>query len=224
MGFWNRVGKLVETAIEVAPVVMGTLQQEATKKQASMHQEAERRVREHEKKVSKAENSDRMSDPNFARKVKEEREILNRYYSPTSNTNVSPNSSGEITYKGLTVTQWNRKWIWLGPLDALSIDTLKHYNKVIGLYKMVINGNVVYVGKAIEFSNGGFRKRIRDYRRSSNSGRTHGSGRKIHENTGNLQVSILIVGSKSEDVKLVESLEIAMIKYLDPVWNVQHNR
>ncbi|MEB1809566.1 MAG: hypothetical protein LPK26_20100 [Bacillaceae bacterium] len=224
MGFWNRVGKFVETAIEVAPAIMGSLQQEAAKKQASMHKEAQIRVREHERKLDKAEKSEKMNDPNFARKVQEERDKLSRYYSVDSKVNDSPNSSGEMTYKGLTVSQWNQKWIPLGALDCLTADTLRQYNKVIGLYKMVMNGEVVYVGKAIEVANGGFRKRIRDYGRTSNSGRTHGSGKKIHENSDQLKVSILIVGSTFEEIKMVEALEIAMIKHLDPIWNVQHKR
>ncbi|THE11946.1 hypothetical protein E1I69_13115 [Bacillus timonensis] len=221
MGFWNKVGKVVGAVIDHAPEVIGALQQEAAKKQASLQKEADRRIKEHERKVTQAEKSNRMSDPDFARKVKEEKEKLNTYYNRGSQ---SKNASGEATYKGLTVSQWNQKWIRLGVLSSLTLEDLSRYNKHIGLYKAEMNGQVVYLGRAIEYNNGGFRKRLRDYVRNSDSARTHGSGQKMNENRDRVQISILIVGSSAEDVETVKALERAMISHLNVRWNVQHNR
>ncbi|WP_077619814.1 hypothetical protein [Bacillus sinesaloumensis] len=221
MGFWNKVGKVVGTVIDHAPEVLNALQQEAAKKQANLHKEAGRRLKEHERKVAQAEKSNRMSDPQFARKVKEEREKLDNYYQRSSQ---STNISGEITYGGLTVSQWNRKWIQLGVLSSLTLQDLSPYNKHIGLYKAELNGQVVYLGRAIEYNNGGFRKRLRDYVRNSDSARTHGSGQKMNENRDRVRISILIVGDSADDVDTVKALEPAMISHLHVKWNVQHNR
>ena len=59
----------------------------------------------------------------------------------------------------------------------------------------MINGNTKYVGRSIELHNGGFRKRLSDYRRQSDSARTHSSGRTINENLDRIRTYILIVGN-----------------------------
>ncbi|WP_273854013.1 hypothetical protein [Guptibacillus spartinae] len=229
MGFWNKVGKAVGTAIEKAPEAAYKLQQESAKREVAMKKEVVRRLNENEAKVEAAEKSGRMKDPEFARKVHEGREKIEKVKSninkPSSSYgNLKTNSNGEVTYGGYTIRQWNGKWIQLGRLSSLTIDDLSQYNKQIGLYKAEKNGKTVYVGKAVEHSNGGFRKRLRDYVRGSDSGRTHGSGRKMFENREQISISILIVGDSANDVETVIALEQAMIGYNGPGWNVQHNR
>lgn len=229
VGFWNKVGKVVGAVIESAPEIMGALQQEGAKKQASLQKDFNRKIQEHERKVNVAANSNKMSDPEYARRVENEKKKIEnakvRQYTGNSESNaIKTNSSGEVTFGGLTVSQWNGKWVSLGLLSSLTLDDLRKYNKHIGLYKAEMNGQVAYLGKAIEYGNGGFRKRLRDYVRPSDSARTHGSGKKMNENADRLQISILIVGDTSEDVETVVALEKAMIAKLNVKWNVQHNR
>lgn len=229
MSFWNKVGKIVETVVEHAPAIMESIQQDGAKKQASLQKEAERRINHYERQVNQAANSSRMNNPVFARKVQEEKAKIERakvnIYTGNPNSDaVQVNSNGDITFGGLTVEQWNRRWTSLGLLSSLTSEDLSAYNKQIGLYKAELNGQVAYVGKAIEWNNGGFRKRLRDYVRNSTSGRTHGSGRKMNEHAERLRISILIVGDSAKDVDTVIALERAMIGKLQPNWNVQHNR
>lgn len=229
MGFWNKVGKVVGTVIENAPEIMGALQKEGAKRQATMQKEMERKINNHERKVAQAANSNKMVDPNFAKRVQEEKEKIEKakvkLYTGDTNTNaVKMNSSGEVTFGGRTVSEWNNRWVSLGMLSSLTLEDLSPYNKKIGLYKGEMNGQVVYLGRAIEYNNGGFRKRLRDYVRESDSARTHGSGKKMNENANNIRISILIVGETSEDIDTVKALERAMITSQNLNWNVQHNR
>ncbi|MBK8570137.1 MAG: hypothetical protein IPN81_09290 [Nitrosomonadales bacterium] len=53
-------------------------------------------------------------------------------------------------------------WIPLGLLTETSTD-FSNYSKDIGVYRAILNDEVVYIGKATELKNGGFRKRLRDY-------------------------------------------------------------
>lgn len=229
MGFWNKVGKVVGTVIQNAPAVMEKMQQEGAKQQATMRKEAERRINDHERKVVQASNSSKMNNPEFSQKVKEEKEKIEKaraklYTGNSSSTAVKVDANNQMVFGGLTVSQWNSRWIRLGMLGSLTLEDLSPYNSNIGLYKAEMKGQVAYVGKAIEYSNGGFRKRLRDYVRDSDSARTHGSGKKMNEHADQLHLSILVVGNSLEEVETVKALEIAMISKLNPSWNVQHKR
>lgn len=133
---------------------------------------------------------------------------------------------GELRIGGLTLDQWDKKWIRLGNLNNLTLDNLKAFNKSIGLYKAEQYGTVKYIGRAIEYNNGGFRKRLRDYVRPSDSGRTHQSGQYMNVNADNLDIYILIVGDSAAQVATVKELERAMIQRYGNgfnIWNVQRN-
>jgi hypothetical protein len=78
MGFWNKVGNVVGTALEVGTEIISALAQEGAKKQASMLKEAERQVNTHERKVTQAANSNRMYNPEYTKKIQEEKEKIER--------------------------------------------------------------------------------------------------------------------------------------------------
>lgn len=133
-------------------------------------------------------------------------------------------SNGEQKYVGFTLEQWDRRWMRIGRLEDLTVENLKPFNKSIGLYKATENGTVKYIGRAIEYNNGGFRKRLRDYLRPSDSGRKHQSGKSMNTNAENLVISILIVGNSADQVETVKQLEKAMIERygnVSNIWNVQ---
>lgn len=143
-----------------------------------------------------------------------------------SNSSSFRQKQGEKTYGGFTLDQWDKRWMRLGKLEDLTVENLKPYNKSIGLYKATENGTVKYIGRAIEYNNGGFRKRLRDYVRPSDSGRTHQSGQSMNANAENLVISILIVGNSAAQVETVKELEKAMIQRygsVSEIWNVQRN-
>ncbi|NOI73987.1 hypothetical protein [Vibrio owensii] len=106
------------------------------------------------------------------------------------------------------------KWIQLGFLDESDCD-FSIYNKDIGVYKGELNGELVYIGKAIELNNGGFRKRLRDYTRESDSARNYPAGIKMFENKDKVIISI----SLSDTVNEANMLEKELIKTLNPKWN-----
>ena len=94
----------------------------------------------------------------------------------------------ETRKSGKTVAQWDKEWIGIGPLKTAN---LTPYNHCVGLYRHVVNGKTMYVDRSIELHNGGFRKRLSDYRRESNSARKHLSGRTINEHLNDITTYIL---------------------------------
>ena len=121
-----------------------------------------------------------------------------------------PTRQKHISY---SLSEWDRKWVCIGPLKTAN---LTPYNHCVGLYRHVINGETVYVGRAIELNNGGFRKRLSDYRRESDSGRIHTSGRLINQNLSKITTYVLVVGDTKEDVETTKELEKLFVKKYNP--------
>jgi excinuclease UvrABC nuclease subunit len=111
-----------------------------------------------------------------------------------------------------------REWVNLGPLNETETD-FSIYSKDIGVYRARLNNEIVYIGKATELNNGGFRKRLRDYTRKSNSARNYPSGRLMHENRDKLMIEIIITERGNAGVQFAELLEIGLIKEYRPSWN-----
>lgn len=116
----------------------------------------------------------------------------------------------ETRKSGKTVAQWDKEWIGIGPLKTAN---LTPYNHCVGLYRHVVNGKTMYVDRAIELHNGGFRKRLSDYRRESNSARKHLSGWTINEHLDDITTYILIIGDTEEAVLETKRLEGEFIAY-----------
>lgn len=139
--------------------------------------------------------------------------------SKNSKNNSSSRNVGNDRFE--KIRQLDKKWIRIGKLERAN---LTPYNSCVGLYKHVINGKVMYIGRAIELYNGGFRKRLSDYCRNSDSARKHKSGRIIHENLDKIVTYILIVGDTEEAIEETKRLEGEFIRYYGiPKWNVQIN-
>lgn len=115
-----------------------------------------------------------------------------------------------------SIETWEKRWKCIGKLKSAE---LTPYNHCVGLYKHVINNEIKYIGRAIELNNGGFRKRLNDYRRKSDSGRKHKSGQKIYKNLDKIITYILIVGEDNESIELTKQLEHEFIAKYEPEWN-----
>ena len=115
----------------------------------------------------------------------------------------------------------NLNWVPLGALSETTSDFSK-YSKDIGVYRAILNGEVVYVGKSTELSNGGFRKRLRDYTRTSNSARNYPAGELMHQHKDEIQIEIVIFERSLDSVSGIETLEAQLIKEFKPVWNNQN--
>lgn len=129
-------------------------------------------------------------------------------------------NAASIKYNGKTFREWDMSWENIGIL--VSANTRK-YNSVVGLYRMVLNGSTVYVGRATELMNGGLRKRLNDYLRDSSSARKHNSGQLIYNHRNKLTVFVLPVGSNLEAVEATKKLEGLFIAKYMPEWNKQIN-
>lgn len=120
------------------------------------------------------------------------------------------------TVGGKTFREWESGWQYAGYLDSID---LSRYSSYVGLYKAVLDGEVMYVGRAIEYSNGGIRKRLSDYTRDSDSARKHTSGRLMHANASDLKIYLLLVGTDEEAVAATKQLERYFIGKYSPAWN-----
>lgn len=120
------------------------------------------------------------------------------------------------TIGGRTLREWEREWQYIGYLDSID---LSPYSSYVGLYKAELDGKVMYVGRAVEYSNGGIRKRLSDYTRESDSARKHTSGRLMHAHAADLEIYVLLVGRDEEAAEATRKLERYFIGKYSPEWN-----
>lgn len=125
------------------------------------------------------------------------------------------------TIGGKTVDQWDRTERGIGILDNLQ-GNLGNLSGYVGIYKAYYNGELVYIGRAVEYANGGFRKRLTDYVRESDSGRGTGSSSKMHEHRNQIRIGVIVVGDDYEAAQITKKLEVMLIGKYRPKWNVQY--
>jgi excinuclease UvrABC nuclease subunit len=89
----------------------------------------------------------------------------------------------------------------------------------VGLYRALLDGDVMYIGKAYEHANGGFRKRLADYTRASDSGRRTGAGPRMFEHRDQLMIDVLVTGEDAGAAIAAIQLEHPFINRYDPPWN-----
>lgn len=113
-------------------------------------------------------------------------------------------------------------WICIGNLYEAHLNgKLRKYNNCIGLYMHKIDNKIMYIGRAIEYNNGGFRKRLADYCRDSSSARKHTSGQIIYQHRKEITTYLLIVGDDEQAKQETIRLEKAYINKYNPPWNKQ---
>lgn len=120
------------------------------------------------------------------------------------------------TIGGKTLRQWESAWKYIGYLDSLELGS---YSGSVGLYKAELGSKIMYIGRAIEFSNGGIRKRLSDYTRESDSARKHTSGRLMNANASELKISIIVIGCDEDAAEATRKLEHYFIGRYSPEWN-----
>ena len=178
------------------------------------------------KQRAKASREYERKNPNMSSSQREKLEKYNRVTEKMADlggTSVSTSSRSTNrggTFGGKTVSEWDCEWQYIGKLKDAN---LTPYNSCVGLYRHGVNGTTKYVGRAIQLNNGGFRKRLSDYRRESNSARKHASGRTIYENLDRIETYILVVGNTQEAVEITKKLEGEFVRRYNPEWNKQFN-
>ncbi len=111
-------------------------------------------------------------------------------------------------------------WIPVGLLDESDCDFSK-YRSCIGIYRASLDARIVYVGKAIELTNGGYQKRLRDYTRMSNSARNSKAGRLMNEHKSRIRIDVMIF--PPDEIARAIAEEHRQIELLKPEWN-SHGR
>jgi hypothetical protein len=113
-----------------------------------------------------------------------------------------------------TLREWEVSWEYIGILE-----NLENITNSVGIYRARLNGEIVYIGRAIEYDNGGLRKRLSDYTRKSDSARTHESGQNMHQNANSLHIEIKITGTDENAANVARKLEQYFIGKDSPAWN-----
>lgn len=107
-------------------------------------------------------------------------------------------------------------WTPLGLLSEATTNFEK-YNKDVGVYRAILNNEIVYIGKATELKSRGFRKRLRDYTRKSDSARNYPSGRLMYQHRNEVCIEIFILTGSSAET--IERIEAQLIDATNPKWN-----
>lgn len=121
----------------------------------------------------------------------------------------------EPRFLGRTIDGWDKRWISAGPLEG----DFSPFRKSVGLYRAVMGDQIMYIGKACEYANGGLRKRLADYTRESPSARMTGAGPLLWLNRNRITIDLLIVGEEASAARITEQLEGRFIERYAPPWN-----
>lgn len=119
---------------------------------------------------------------------------------------------------GKTIDEWEREWKSIGILRDLN---LTHYSRSVGVYREWFNDKIIYIGKAIEWSNGGFKEELSKYAGDGDIHRIHKLKQKMHEYSNKLHVDIIVTGSHLENAKAATQLEASLIAKYKPEWNMR---
>lgn len=218
MSILGILGKVITAVAEKSPEVIGKMATEASKMQSKALESQGRQITDYEQKIKRIEQSGRNLTLEQKQILEEKKQTIENRKQKLSSMGCEVRN-GEILYGDKSIKEWERNWKSIGYLKDAD---LTPYNKCVGLYRHKINGEVKYIGRAIELNNGGFRKRLSDYRRESDSARHHESGKIINENLDKIITDILIVGETNEAINTTKILEPVFIKKYNPIWNKQN--
>lgn len=118
----------------------------------------------------------------------------------------------------MTLSEWDQKWVKVE--GGLTVPQPQLRRK-IGVFRVRLNGRVMFVGKVVEWP-GGLAKRLADFDRPSSSGRNHYAGRLIHAHRHDLVVEVLITNTDEHIEAFPGDLKTAMVRLHKPVWNARN--
>ncbi len=110
----------------------------------------------------------------------------------------------------------NYNWIKLGHLYESDCD-LEIYKNDIGIFKAIINSEVVYIGHTIEKENGGFSKILRNLIIENSDSKNSEVELLFFENKQDILIELLILNDK--DIVEIEELKNRLINQLKPKWD-----
>jgi hypothetical protein len=122
---------------------------------------------------------------------------------------------------GKTISQWDRDWTPIAGGFSVPHPELR---QSVGLIRAVFRGQVMYIGQATEWKNGGLAKRLADFTRPSPSGREHYGARYIRDHLGQLELEVLITGSDKQAAQTAKVLRAHMLALHSPPKNLRGKR
>jgi hypothetical protein len=118
---------------------------------------------------------------------------------------VHDSGTAELVVAGKTLSQWEGEWKPVKGGFSVPHPELRH---VVGLFRAVSrDGEVQFIGAGTEHANGGLRKRVADFRRSSASARDHYGGEYIHDHLDDLELEVLVAGSERQAGEAAKALK-----------------
>ena len=114
----------------------------------------------------------------------------------------------------MTLAEWDEKW---EKVPGGLRQGQKHLRPDVGLYRMILNGQIVVVGSGTDKKHG-VEKRLYDLSRPGKSSRDHHAGRLIYEHRDELVVEVLLTGVGPRAREIAEDLKWPMIRRHVPTW------
>ena len=111
-----------------------------------------------------------------------------------------------------------KDWEKIGSLSEFNEES-EHFDelkKSVGLIKFIYKNQIIHLGKAIEFENGGIKKRIIDFKRDSNSARESCKGAFIYNHQKDIEIETLIAGNDTNAIKNIKILKNLFLIYYNP--------
>ena len=107
------------------------------------------------------------------------------------------------------------KWI---PLGYLSDINFKNVPEEIGIIKFILNGEVVYLIRALELKKGGIRHKLSQIYENLSHTSSSTLLKKLKLNVGSVKVEILRCGGSTDSMNICRNLEKFFLKKYDPLW------
>jgi hypothetical protein len=118
---------------------------------------------------------------------------------------------------GKALDEWAQEW---HPVEGGLYTQEPELSFLVGVYRLVLDGTVVYLGRATEFANGGFTKRFHDFTRKGAGGRSHYAGKLAYEHRRKLEVEVIVTGIDHTAAWTAKRLKQAFLAKQRPPWNV----
>lgn len=119
-----------------------------------------------------------------------------------------------------TVAEWDRLWEPLPYAFSRDHPELRH---VIGLFRILIDGEVKYIARAIE-PKGGIAKGLKRIAGPDQTGNSGYGAQKIRQNIDQVKVEILRVENTNNPSKSAADLKKYFNRIYDPIWGIPFKR
>ncbi|WP_144096734.1 hypothetical protein [Croceicoccus sediminis] len=119
-----------------------------------------------------------------------------------------------------TVAEWEKLW---EPLPNAFSDDHSDLRNIVGLFRIILNGETKYIVRATE-PKGGIAKGLRRISGPDQTGNRGYGARKVREHLDEVTVEILRVGSVGNSSEIAKELKRELNRLHNPVWGIPHKR